>query len=322
MVATASVFAASRADAVAFEVWASTRSDPANGGNGRVYWFDPAGANLGSFNMPPGGVRGGATHLAPNGDVYTWHYEGAFLSRHTSTGGQVDPTDGATHQFVTQGSAGGLEISPDGQYLYAASWGTGVVHIYDTATKLQVGTIVTPTTAAIDVQLSGGFIYVGAYSSNKVYRYTGSGAAWLQDMTFDGDGVVDMPATLEGIAVDGAGNVYSTAFGPGIVAKYTPGSGVSTLINVAADFGLQPIGVEVGPDDKLYVGVYAGFGSNKILRFNLDGTPDATLPTPGVFASGLDYAVQVDFKIIPEPASFALLALGGGLMVLRRRASR
>jgi DNA-binding beta-propeller fold protein YncE len=212
-------------------------------------------------------------------------------------------------------------MSANGQFLYAASFSSGAVHIFNTATKAQVGLVVAPSGAAIDVQLSADetSLYLASYSTNRVWRYTGSGATWIQDFTFDGDGELAVPATVEGIAVDGNGNIYTTAYGGGAVYKYDAVTQTtSLLLSTLTDFGLQPIGVEIGPDNKLYIGTFSGAGTNKLLRYNLNGTKDATLATPGVFASGLDFPITVDFKLIPEPASLTLLALGG-FALLRRR---
>jgi hypothetical protein len=315
------------ASAAQFEVWLSTRNDSA--ANGSVYRLDSSGTQLGSFALGAG-EHGGLLQLDSAGNVYTGRYETVpgKVFRHTSTGAAVGgEISDVVYPGVSGSGIGGMWLN--GQYLYIGDYTQSPsLRIIDVTTKTETGgSFSTPLPAggALDVELGqDGYLYV-ASTNNRIYRYSGSNASWTLDTGFYfGDGRIGIAQFLEGIAVDASGNIYASQFNTGVgkIYKYTNGIiGTPLLIDVFADWGLRPIGLEIGPDNKLYIGTYAAAGTNKILRYNLDGTKDATLATPGLFASGYDFAEQIDFKIlpVPEPTSMAAIAVCTTLFVRRRR---
>ncbi len=116
-------------------------------------------------------------------------------------------------------------------------------------------------------------IYTEAYTFTTVAGRAPSGSA-------DGAGSYAQFYTPEGVAVDGAGNVYVADWGNSTIRKITPAGGVSTIAGFAgspgADDGTnsgarfyQPSGVAVGPGTNIYV---ADSGNNLIRKITPVGS--------------------------------------------------
>lgn len=140
-----------------------------------------------------------------------------------------------------------------------------------------------PRGLAID---SSGTLYVADYENQLVRKVSSAGVvttlAGGADIigSTDGQGTAARFMALQGIAVDGAGNVYVTESGNRNVRKITASGLVTTLTTGTGNFG-EPRGIAVDASGNLYVGDY---GSNVVRKVTSTGTISThagTSPTAG-----------------------------------------
>ncbi len=140
-----------------------------------------------------------------------------------------------------------------------------------------------PRGLAID---SSGTLYVADYENQLVRKVSSAGVvttlAGGADIigSTDGQGTAARFMALQGIAVDGAGNVYVTESGNRNVRKITASGLVTTLTTGTGNFG-EPRGIAVDASGNLYVGDY---GSNVVRKVTSTGTVSThagTSPTAG-----------------------------------------
>jgi DNA-binding beta-propeller fold protein YncE len=155
----------------------------ADGGNGRIEKFSPAGAFSGQIGAP----GDGAGQLAA---VY-----GVAVD---PTGSVVYATDDGTHNRVNEYTTGGTFVRSWGQT------GTG-----DGEFNLPSGVAVAP----------GGDVYVSDNTDDDVQEFTASGSFVRKWGTpGSGDGQLNGP---DGVAVDSAGNVWVSEDGNGRIQEFT-----------------------------------------------------------------------------------------------------
>jgi PKD repeat protein len=140
-----------------------------------------------------------------------------------------------------------------------------------------------PRAIAID---SSGTLFVADYENHMVRKVTSAGVvttlAGGPDVSgnTDGQGTAARFMALQGIALDGAGNVYVTESGNRDVRKITASGLVTTLASGTGKFG-EPRGVAVDSSGNLFVGDYSANVVRKVTSTGTVSTYAGTAPTPG-----------------------------------------
>ena len=187
--------------------------------------------------------------------------------------------------------------------------------------------------ATPDPGLAGGDpVFLGSFTFTSGGVGTGDAAtrlAILPDAFFDFSGGLTAAAAvgLSSNTVDTTSSVYGTAYAfdfGGLKLTYTDDGPYSAVFVTDDGAGnLTPLGVSVA-----FVGFEESSPGVFTLLTNLGGTGnfDVTAlfgPPSGGFLSGAnnaqDLAIIATFDTVPEPASLALVALGGIAMLGRRR---
>lgn len=155
-----------------------------------------------------------------------------------------------------------------------------------------------PRGIAID---SAGTLYVADYENQLVRKVTSEGIvttlAGGADVTgsTDGQGTAARFMSLQGIAVDSAGNVYVTEAGNRDVRKISPTGLVTTLTTGRDSFG-TPRGIAVDASGNLYVGDYSAHVVLKVTSggtvSTYAGTRNLSGSTDGASTSALFYGAS------------------------------
>ncbi len=146
-------------------------------------------------------------------------------------------------------------------------------------------------------------LFVSNTDNDTIEEFNSSGVG----TTFASSGLNNAKA----ICFDNSGNLYASNFGDGTIERFNT-NGVGTTFASGLS---SPWGVVVDKAGNLYV---ANQGNNTIEKFNTNGVGTT-------FASGLETPVGLAFENIPEPSTWAMVALGMGAVLggwrLRRRSS-
>lgn len=124
-----------------------------------------------------------------------------------------------------------------------------------------------------DLEVSGGKLFAPDFDNNSVRRIT-------LGTSFTTEATIEMPtpdAGPDGIAADGAGNLYVTEWFSGKIARFRADQqgGEATEFTPTGGTLTNPFGILVGTDGRIYV---AGKGSRNLMRMNPDGTGFAFYP--------------------------------------------
>ncbi|MFO0908329.1 MAG: NHL repeat-containing protein [Isosphaeraceae bacterium] len=291
-----------------------------NIGGGTVTQYNPVtGAPVGTgvfASTPLVNPRGIA--IGPNNNVFVNDLNGGVYQFNGTTGALVNT-------FVAPGTIGaphGMTFGSNGNLYVASLTGNSILQYQGPGggspgtlvSTINTGGLNAPTGIAFGLT---GDLYVSNSGTNQILRYDSAGA--FQGIFASGNGL-NLPAGLS-IAPDGSLLVANDGGNSVLRFNTTTGALLNTLTNAA----LSGVGSAV----------YDGFGhvlvssynNNSIVSFNLDlatntGSFDKVLVS-GV-ASGLNTPIYLSVPV-PEPGSFALVALGtavlGGLSVARLRRS-
>jgi streptogramin lyase len=136
---------------------------------------------------------------------------------------------------------------------YVADDGTGAV----TTAAAGGGTV-------FDLEASGGKLYAPDYDGDVVRRLS-------QDLAVESTIATSAGAGPDGIAADGAGNLWVTENIVGRLARFpaAQSDGTATEITPAGGAFSGPVGIVAGADGRIYV---AARGSHDVVRLNADGT--------------------------------------------------
>ena len=133
-----------------------------------------------------------------------------------------------------------------------------------------------PTTSVVlDLVVAGGKLFAPDFDGSVVRRLA------LPALTTEA--VINAPpgSQPQGIAADGAGNIWFTEFAGGSVGRFpaaAPNATAATTITPSGGALAQPVGIVAGADGAMYV---AGSGSANVVRISADGTKFAFFPTGG-----------------------------------------
>jgi|JI10StandDraft_1071094.scaffolds.fasta_scaffold03994_14 PKD repeat protein len=140
-----------------------------------------------------------------------------------------------------------------------------------------------PRAIAID---GSGTLFVADYENHMVRKVTSAGVvttlAGGADVSgnTDGQGTAARFMALQGLALDGAGNVYVTESGNRDVRKITASGLVTTLASGSGKFG-EPRGIAVDSSGNLFVGDYSANVIRKVTSEGIVSNHAGTAPTAG-----------------------------------------
>lgn len=168
--------------------------------------------------------------------------------------------------------------------------------------------------------MSGSDIFVTNYFNSS----TTPGTGFIGEYTTSGSTVntslvsgLDNPS---GIAVSGSDIFVAITGGSGSINEYTT-AGVTVGTGTLISSGLtEPEGIAVSGSD-LFVDNFAGLnaGAGSIGEYTTSG-----LTVSGTLVSGLNSPFGIAVEPVPEPSTWALLAIAGAgsLLILRRRRAK
>jgi WD40 repeat protein len=232
-------------------------------------------------------------------------------SRNTGIVGLYNATTGAAinaHFITGAGDIYGISLNGNGGLL-VASYGGSKVGLYNANTGAVINANFINVSGPSNMALDGaGNLYVGSYSGT-VGKYNAATGAAINANLFTAS------AGLEQIAIDSAGNLYTTSQFSGNVGKYNASTGATINANLVTGLpNLDGVAVD-GSDLVLNYGVT---GDSFIATY--DSSTGDLIGTPFSTVGGNFIAVAV-----PEPSSLILMGLActaviiGGWFRLRRK---
>ena len=268
------------------------------------------GAYLGPF-MQGSSITGFGMGIGPDGNLYV------------SGADRVERYDPETYQyidtFVASGSGGldeatDLTFGPDGN-LYVASAYTSTVLRYDGQTGAFLNVFASEGVGYPEDMRFGpdGNLYVASLDNDGIVRYDGASGDLIDVFATD-----ENLSLLTGLAFGPDGDLYVlSAVTPsdalhGNVTRFdgATGEALGFLVPPEPSGLILPRSMEFGPDGNLYIG--ASYG--KFRRYNSE-----TGAFIDVFADLPGAGAPRDLMFIPEPGSLALLLVGAGAVLRRRR---
>ncbi len=274
-----------------------------------------------SINGPQAISRG------PDGLLYLANEEGDNILRY-------DPlTRQFIDVFVTSGS-GGLNnptagiFGPDGNF-YVASFNTNSILRYNGITGAFMDVFVSAGSGGLNGPDVGiifgpdGNLYVPSFFSNQVLRYNGTTGAFMNVFIGNVGTQLVQPRT---IIFRPDGNVYVSCDGGDKVMRYNATSGAlvggGPFVSIGSGGLDGASGMIFAPDGFLYV---TSWRTDQVLRYN--ATTGAFIDIVVSGGGGLDGPTFIYWLGDPDVptvsqwglASFALLMLSAGTLVLRRR---
>jgi len=170
-----------------------------------------------------------------------------------------------------------------------------------------VGAITTvPTTSVVfDFVVAGGKLFAPDFGGSVVRRLA------LPALTTEA--VINAPpgSSPDGVAADGAGNIWFTQFGSGSVGRFAataPNATAATTITPSGGNLAQPVGIVAGADGAMYV---AGSGSANVVRISADGTRFAFFPTGGAKPFRIVNGVDGDLWFTDQQTTNVLRLISG-----------
>lgn len=293
--------------------------------------------NSASDSYSLAGTISGNGISAPSGLVYSAATNSVYIANLGSPQIlQYNLASQAVTPFVTDpavGYANGLALDTAGNLFvsqYSGSGGPGsireysaagtLLHTFSTGDGTFVGGILNGPTGLTSV---GDTLYVSSSLGGEAFKFTVSGATATVSESF---APFNAPA---GLAAAADGSVYITSFfatgafpatgpGPGFTS-FTP-SGVGQFHLTP---GLEPADLLVGPNGNLILSDFLG---GTVAEYTTGGTFVKNLIT-GLPSKGPLYLLSIPtsapgFETVPEPASVALLGLGGVALACRARFRR
>ena len=200
------------------------------------------------------------------------------------------------------------------------TFGTGGKVLTDFGAQFFEGAFAVAIDSAGHIVVAGGTYNPATQRDFAVIRYNADGSL---DTTFDGDGRVTTPVSLTNfdivadVAIQADDRIVVVGFANSEIAtvRYDTGGALDTTFGgtgiVLSTFGAvfsQGNGVVIQPDGKvLVVGTTTVFGNGDfaLLRYNTDGTPDASFGSGGQVTTDFfandsltEVALQADGKIV------------------------
>ena len=208
----------------------------------------------------------------------------------------------------------GMVYGPD-KNLYAVEANAEKIRKYNGSTFAEIGNPFIDTNGdggnfIVDLTITDQHIYVSSFSGNEILRYNYPSGTFDQVVMDSGDGL----GTPWGIDQGLDGNIYVASRNNAKIMKLNPNTlNVTEFASgiVPAD-GIQDL--EWASDNWLYA-LQAGGEGKPLLRFSADGLTVETV----VAGIGGSTKNALALAIIPEPATLGLIAMGGLLMLRRRR---
>ena len=149
---------------------------------------------------------------------------------------------------------------------------------------------------------SSGNLYVTSYFSNTVGKYTAAGVTINASL-------ISIPGGCYGLGIDASDNLYVVNPTGNTVGKYNSTTGAAINASLIS-LGSSPFFTALDSSGNIYVTIN---GSNLIAEYDSSGTL-----VNGSFITGLSNPGNFSFLVVPEPATWALLATGSGLLAAMR----
>jgi sugar lactone lactonase YvrE len=263
--------------------------------NGTIYALDASGTVSPYVSTPgPGGLA-----LDAAGNLYTANYNAGTVTKITPDRDVSTYASGFSYPWgLAFDASGNLYVSNTG-----ISAGTTISKITPNAASVSI--FATGLSQPVDMAFdSQGYLYVANYGTGAVSKITPAG---------DVSTFAQVGLGAYGLAIDADDNVYvgindvTHAQYNGVIYKITPGGTINTFATGVYD----PYGMCADASGNIYVGT------------DLPPTRSADIfvfdPVGNRSILAADLVAATDVLAVPEPASLALLGIGAGLLLMRRR---
>jgi streptogramin lyase len=148
----------------------------------------------------------------------------------------------------------------------------------------RLGSVTDAGTGAVAANI-GGLVFDLAVASGKLYA-PDFGADVIRRISLGTSPIVETTVTMpsgsepDGIAADGTGQLWVTAWGSGQIARFpaTQNNGAATAVPLTGGVLAEPFGIVASSDGRIYA---TGKQSGNIVRISADGTSTTFYPVPG-----------------------------------------